>query len=801
MPPPNPGSAASAGSSSHAASSGFQQTTREATYPFLKTDLQFAETCSIHRLLGVLLGRCRSDPPHRSAPLVSNPSTPTIPQANENSSLDDSPHGSDKTEKAATKPSAATLQDSDPKGREPGDNDLLEVCLQRVLPLCNEDCFRQLIREYCMAPQPEGNRYPPFASACNHALKWLRALDVPHLRPASSCEILFHVNDPGSIAGYDHSHRSPDINIVSIKAAQRVHGRNDNWDSFAGDPCREAPLHLNFEWSDVLGFAEFKRFAGMAPQFPDKFDCTLHEPVPPHVLSDDLATSGSTTNISNSESDHSQMVAAGGGGPSSDISFPTATGDLPGDVSGASRGTKRSLETNSSVQSQDRSKKQKGDAKQKIQDGIMQCGLYAMEMFANSAARQHVLSLFIVDDVVWVWWYDRQGSIQSSGINIPRDLPLFVVLLFILQRLSRTDWGYNLELEAAAPQDTPAGSEPPAVQASPSIRFDEREVSIHLHDVLHRPFHLVGRGTWVFGASSLSVDTVELVAKLSWPNKKRVSERRIIEQAVMGAPNAKDHLPKVFASCDSYDTEEIRRQLGIDSRGPSRVFRIIVFERLHSITSVSGLDRITAIVQCVKCHYLVWQAGVQHRDLSQGNLMVRKQKDTYLGVLNDWDLSHAVGLSEDTEERMATLPFLAIDLLAGYWEGNSPVEYRHDLESFMWIIYWISRCSLSSHGKLVAPTDMLQWTTSASACRQAKAVLVIFFQEPHLPTTIDSRVAVSLLCDFAISYLSRKSKVLNGTWSKDDEPSDRSRLENFLQLVSRALSPENFQLPHSPVID
>ncbi|KAG9090011.1 hypothetical protein FRC06_001255 [Ceratobasidium sp. 370] len=789
MPPPNPGSAASAGPSSHASSSGSQQTTQEVTYSLVKTDLKFVETCSIHRLLGVLLGRCRSDPPHRSVPLVSNPSTPTIPQANENGSLNDSPNGSDKTEKA--------------KGHEPGNSDLLEVCLQRVLPLCNEAGFRQLIREYCVAPKPEGNGYPLFATACNHAFKWLRALDVPHLRPASSCDILFHVNDPGSIAGYNHSRRSPDINIVSLKAAQRVHGRNDNWDSFAGDLCRQSPLGLNFEWSDVLGFAEFKRFASISPQFPDKFDCTLHEPVPPHVLSDDLATSGSTTNISNSESDHSQMAAAGGGGPSSDISFPTATGDLPGDVSGASRGTKRSLETNSSVQSQDRSKKQKGDPTQKIQDGIVQCGSYAKEMFASSAARQHVLSLFIVDDVVWVWWYDRQGPIQSSGINIPRDLPLFVVLLFLLQRLSRADWGYNLELEAAAPQDTPAGSEPPAAQASPSIRFDEREVSIHLHDVLHRPFHLVGRGTWVFGASSLSMDTVELVAKLSWPNKKRVSERRIIEQAVMGAPNAKDHLPKVFASRDGYDTEEIRRQLGIDSRGPFRVFRTIVLERLHSITSVSGLDRITAIVQCVKCHYLVWQAGVQHRDLSQGNLMVRKQKDTYLGVLNDWDLSHAVGLSEDTEERMATLPFLAIDLLLpGYWEGNTPVEYRHDLESFMWIIYWISRCSLSPHGKLVPPKDLLEWTTCASACYKAKFTFVMhFWLNGPSTTTTDSRVATSLLEDFARSYCGRVCKRLSGNQSQDNEPSNKSQLDNFLQLVLGALSHENFQLPHSPVIE
>ena len=42
---------------------------------------------------------------------------------------------------------------------------------------------------------------------------------------------------------------------------------------------------------------------------------------------------------------------------------------------------------------------------------------------------------FLTDGVMWIWHYDRQGCIQSEGINFLEDLPTFLVLLYALQRL------------------------------------------------------------------------------------------------------------------------------------------------------------------------------------------------------------------------------------------------------------------------------------------------------------------------------------------------------------------------------
>jgi hypothetical protein len=70
--------------------------------------------------------------------------------------------------------------------------------------------------------------------------------------------------------------------------------------------------------------------------------------------------------------------------------------------------------------------------------------------------------------------------------------------------------------------------------------------------------------------------------------------------------------------------------------------------------------------------------------------MHRVHEGKIYGVLNDFDLSyqmtdeHPNPVQATSEQRTGTLPFMAIDLL----ENDPPPShgYRHDLESFMWVI-------------------------------------------------------------------------------------------------------------------
>lgn len=86
--------------------------------------------------------------------------------------------------------------------------------------------------------------------------------------------------------------------------------------------------------------------------------------------------------------------------------------------------------------------------------------------------------------------------------------------------------------------------------------------------------------------------------------------------------------------------------------------------------------------------------------------MSRKTESGKFGVLYDWDLSRIRNADASTaaesgtdasaieklrlRERTGVVQFMALDLLTReYWTGQARREYRHDLESFIWILPWV----------------------------------------------------------------------------------------------------------------
>lgn len=85
------------------------------------------------------------------------------------------------------------------------------------------------------------------------------------------------------------------------------------------------------------------------------------------------------------------------------------------------------------------------------------------------------------------------------------------------------------------------------------------------------------------------------------------------------------------------------------------------------------------------------KVGIQHTDPSIANFMYNPE--TGKGVLIDWDLALFIAdINQDTanSERTGTIPFMALDLLATAGvEGDVQRLYRHDLESFIWVLIWV----------------------------------------------------------------------------------------------------------------
>ncbi|KAG1796386.1 uncharacterized protein HD556DRAFT_298771 [Suillus plorans] len=378
------------------------------------------------------------------------------------------------------------------------------------------------------------------------------------------------------------------------------------------------------------------------------------------------------------------------------------------------------------------------------EDPVIQNGLYVEEMFAAHTARQHVISFIVNNDIIYLCWFDRQDTIPCAGINFVQDLPRFVVLLFIMQRMGYKQWGLHPLFEPE-----PGYEGEIIVEYEDDTNKDDRDkrkrIDLTLDFRSEKPMtHFRGRATTVVPVRSKALsalprrshfinESTKLVAKLFWPEEADQSEPEILEEVYKIAKDDLDvlgHVPEMvwFHKFEDTSTAIIRKALGIDDAG-SRVLYIIVFRKLHPITTLSGDEFLLAWWEVVKCHRALWKRGVHHRDVSPDNLMGYRLRGRFMGVLNDFDLSSikeslsSIQGSPKGFERTGTVPFMALNLLM---PGAGRVEhvYRHDAESFIWVLTWI--CLRYKKGKLLRKRRPLdEWlTTDAMGCFYKKAVFL-----------------------------------------------------------------------------
>ncbi|KAG0698153.1 hypothetical protein DFH29DRAFT_1081979 [Suillus ampliporus] len=238
----------------------------------------------------------------------------------------------------------------------------------------------------------------------------------------------------------------------------------------------------------------------------------------------------------------------------------------------------------------------------------VQNGIYVAEMFAANIARQHVISYVVNNDVIYMWYFDRQDAIQCAGINFVDDLPRLLVLLLAMQRMSSEQWGLNAQFKESCE----------FVVDGVDLKFDLTSDQRTTH------FGLRGRATTVFPVESkvLSKQLLErgeeqghyndipthgLVAKLYWPEESRESEAQILKKVYEIAKSEQDmkgHIPEMIWSHKFEGTSmaKIRRALGMDDADQgSRVLYIIVFKKLLPITTLSGVEFLMAWWEVVRC--------------------------------------------------------------------------------------------------------------------------------------------------------------------------------------------------------
>jgi serine/threonine protein kinase len=117
-------------------------------------------------------------------------------------------------------------------------------------------------------------------------------------------------------------------------------------------------------------------------------------------------------------------------------------------------------------------------------------------------------------------------------------------------------------------------------------------------------------------------------------------------------------------------------------------------------------------------HHRLWVNGIHHGDISPENLMygVSAETNDPVGILNDFDLATWVDHSTTNNNRTGTLPFMAIDLLDGELEDRIPQLYRHDLESFSWVLAYITVADREYRVNIEDKTCTIELSPSRGVC-------------------------------------------------------------------------------------
>jgi len=174
------------------------------------------------------------------------------------------------------------------------------------------------------------------------------------------------------------------------------------------------------------------------------------------------------------------------------------------------------------------------------------------------------------------------------------------------------------------------------------------------------------------------------------PSRKRKpadAGRASSKRSRSNSQRSSQHLNEV-----TYDVEEAQgtSPVALDN-GPydNRVFRCLVISpagrAIHDYQS--PLELLEALRDAIKAHRSLYMDGnILHRDISENNIIITdpQRNDGFRGMLIDLDLAKELGSGRSGARcRTGTMEFMAIEVLLGISH-----TYRHDLESFFYVLLW-----------------------------------------------------------------------------------------------------------------
>ncbi|KAF2453033.1 hypothetical protein BDY21DRAFT_145487 [Lineolata rhizophorae] len=313
----------------------------------------------------------------------------------------------------------------------------------------------------------------------------------------------------------------------------------------------------------------------------------------------------------------------------------------------------------------------------------MDLARYARLAFAVQETRRFVLGLALCGSVMNLLEFDRLGGMAGSEFDINQDGLRFVSVVLACLRMN----------------DQQVGKDPTILRSNGrryvEVERDGRTERIFFQELLSRSSNVAGRETVCWTGYLEGSEAVSFVIKDSWQNPGR-AEGVLLREA---AQKDVEHIVRYYHHCTVMVDGQIddvrsniRRGLGSTEAGGEQQLN-----RIHHRLVVQGLGKpihmarsriafLAALIDCIEgCESLHKKAGILHRDISANNLLMYKDgSGDYRGFLIDLDI--AIKVHEEAWG-VGTRPFMAIGGLM-----NQPHTFMHDIESFFWVLVWISVC-------------------------------------------------------------------------------------------------------------
>ncbi|KAI0087700.1 hypothetical protein BDY19DRAFT_1057797 [Irpex rosettiformis] len=618
----------------------------------------------------------------------------------------------------------------------------------------------------CNVKTTEYDRYEPFVKLANKTLEaWelfreeLESTTTNGLgfrSPDDKNSLIFQRNDFKSISSthenidsypmHSGSLRSPDIVALPLRTAvqtrakfRRVKLNPKSWATHAKVYAPSKPHSAPEDFSETLMCWEFKmRPKHKMPTVPTSYgrrtlsECETEPPL--SLTSNSPKPQAQPAQPAPTPSQASRPEETG---PAQIIEPPpmaVSNGDSACKVSRNATSTKtdgsrnvKSLSRHEANTSEYLTLLPEFDEKEMVPAAI-QSAIYAAERLCSSVILTHALNAVIIDEHLWLTWYEHGGCTQTHGLNFVTDFPYLMVLLVILKYFDDVAWGECREAFSTTKD------------GKVKLNLDNTEFLLDAW----RPskISLFGRGTNAISVTSKSrnpldsdstLEGARMTAKIYWPEEARQAEDQILEYAYAvskqdDVKHVRGHLPVLVAS-SSFHTKDNRivkrRELLEIGEGSTRFIRrycrILVSYTLKPIQNLVKDEFMIARYDCFRCHFELWLNGLHHRDISTNNLMYYRDAEGHVvGVLNDFDLSIVASLADEFEsERTGTMAFMATHFMQS--DGKSAVHiYEYDVESFIYILLWITRRHglVKEKAKLFNDRALLNWIRDNSEARE-----------------------------------------------------------------------------------